>query len=397
MISPEWRFFSPEGALFPGGPHAWSVIDWDQRRWIAVTGPAEALPDDDDGVEMVARHINQLGPDVYSFKVSLNGDLLSTSTAPDDDPTWEVRYPDYPGEKKEGEVIRRSELAEVDRLHVCTDLVKYKQEAVAFKYTIMQQHVKNIWDELHTLKALRGHESFVQFHHAILDDVSDKVLGLTSQYISGGTLEEYRDRPLYFRWLNQLTSAIDDLNLRFGIMHQDVAPRNILVDPITETLKIFDFDCSALIGSPDQMPGRDDVDHVIFTVYETLTKDDQYRSIPFDEQDVRQVETLDEWKLDKVPLEDGHGDISTYRQFLTERARGRRTTRTIKLHCEAAEPASWLAYLGLESLMLCNEGGRPLKVLRRQRQFVLRRGEYVTCWERPPQKQSTAARLGGDD
>ncbi|KAM5458275.1 hypothetical protein MaudCBS49596_000188 [Microsporum audouinii] len=48
--------------------------------------------------------------------------------------------------------------------------------------------------------------------------------------------------------------------------------------------KVFDFDRSAFIGSKMQESGRDDVDGLIFTIYEALTTDDHYRKIPFEEQ-----------------------------------------------------------------------------------------------------------------
>ncbi|KAI2003784.1 hypothetical protein LOZ52_006566 [Ophidiomyces ophidiicola] len=304
MIPPSWRFYSPEGALTPGGPHTWDVIDWDLRRWFQVTGPAEALPDDEDGVEAVARHVDKLGPDIHCLKISADGDLIGVST---DDPTWEVRYPEYPGPLADCEVAYRPELTEIDRLQVCTDLVEYnarhageKKEVVVFKYTIYQQRVEYIWRELHTLKALQGHESFVAFHRVVLDDVSKRILGFTSQYIAGGTLENYRDRPFYFNWLKQLTDAIGELNLGFGIMHQDVAPRNILFEPSSNSLKVFDFDRSCLIG--DEQPGRNDVDGVIFTLYETLTKDGHFRRVPFHQQQVGNVEEMEDWPL-VVPLE----------------------------------------------------------------------------------------------
>ncbi|WEW57639.1 hypothetical protein PRK78_003106 [Emydomyces testavorans] len=388
MIPRSWRFYSPSGSLDYGGPHTWVVIDWDQRRWFQVTGPAETLPDYEDGVKAVARHVDQLGPDVHSLVISANGDLLSVSSV---DPTWEIRYPEYSGNLENGEVARRSELVEVDRLNVCTDLVEYhpahsKKELVVFKYTIIQERVKNIWDELHVLKALKGHESFVPFHRVIIDDVSEKVLGFTSQYISGGNLEDYRDQPFYFCWLKQLADAVDDLNLRFGLMHQDIAPRNVLIDPQTQDLKLFDFDRSALIGSESQELQRDDVGGVIFTVYEALTKDGHYRDVPFDEQEVHKVEALEEWKL-VVPLEDGKGGIMAYRSFLAEWAAVRRTTRTIKHFSEATNPISWPAYIDPRRFTFETKNGTHYSVCRK-RADALMFGDYVTCWERPPQKES---------
>ncbi|KAI2086306.1 hypothetical protein LOZ36_003445 [Ophidiomyces ophidiicola] len=390
MIPPSWRFYSPEGALTPGGPHKWAVIDWELRRWFQVTGPAEALPDEEDAIKVVEQHADAVGADIHTLEVSANGELIGVST---EDPTWELRYPDYPGPLTDQEIAYRSQLTERERLHLCTDLVEYKgcdgnSEIVAFKYTIYQQRVEYIWRELHTLKALRDHESFVTFRRVVLDDVSKKILGFTLQYIPGGTLEDYRenhregpcDRPFYFSWLKQLTDAIDDLNLGFGVMHQDIAPRNILFEPTTKSLKIFDFDRSCLIGAEDQEERRNDIDGLIFTVYETFTKDDHFREVPFDEQEVQKVEDMKEWDL-IVPLEEGKC-IAAYRSFLADWAAARRTTRSIKHHSEAKYPASVPPYPELVPFIKATRFG-PLKILRRRRADVLKCGEYATCWERP--------------
>ncbi|CAG8285577.1 unnamed protein product [Penicillium nalgiovense] len=48
--------------------------------------------------------------------------------------------------------------------------------------------------------------------------------------------------PFRFEWLQQLTQLVDFLNLELGIIHQDIAPRNLLVDPETDKIILFDFD-----------------------------------------------------------------------------------------------------------------------------------------------------------
>lgn len=138
--------------------------------------------------------------------------------------------------------------------------------------------------------------------------------------------------------------AIEDLNLRFGLMHQDISPRNILVDSLTGNLKIFDFDRSARIGSPGKVRNLNDVDGLIFTIYETLTKDKSYRNALFGEDQVQKVEALEEWKLDKVPLEEEKGGITAYGHFLGKWVHGRRTTRRIEHYSQATEPLSWPEY-----------------------------------------------------
>lgn len=397
MIPQEWRFWSPEGALTPGGPHTWLVIDWDQRRWYRVTGPAETLPDEEDAIYYLKRYVDHLRSDVYSLKLSVNGELIETSSY---DPTYEIRYPPYAGaiDKRNTEVVHKKDLHEVERWGVGADLVTYDagnntKKLVAFKYTIIQQRVDNIWDELHILKALKGHDSFVSFDRTVIDN--HKIVGFTSEYISGGTLEHYHDKPFYFRWLKQLTDAVDELNLRFGLMHQDIAPRNVLVDLVSGNLKVFDFDRAELIGEEKHQLTQfcNDVDAVVFTVYETLTKDEHFRELSLDQQDVREVERLKYWNL-KLPLEEGKGGITAYRNAVAEWATERRTIRTIKHYTEASEPLSLPPYTKPPNFMMELPGGPPFLAYRRRRSEAYAVGDYVTVWERPPEKHAHMAQNG---
>jgi serine/threonine protein kinase len=61
------------------------------------------------------------------------------------------------------------------------------------------------------------------------------------KYIPGGTLDN-KNVPFQFKWLRQLTQLVDFLNLQLGIMHQDIASRNLLIDPNTDSIRLFDFD-----------------------------------------------------------------------------------------------------------------------------------------------------------
>lgn len=389
MIPREWRFFSPEGALTPGGPHLWVVIDWDQRRWFQVIGPAKALPDEGDAIRVLDKYVDQLGADVHTLNINGDCELLSVSP---EDPTWEIRYSELSSFFEKEDVLVRSKLKELDRLHVCTDLSQCTEDnkLVVFKYTIIRQRLKNVWDELHILKALRANEHFVPFHRVVVDDFSNKILGFTSEYIGGGNLETY-NKTFYFHWLKQLTDAVDVLNLHFGVMHQDVAPRNILIDPSTNNLKLFDFDRSALIGSEKQQPWRNDVDGLVFTIYEALTKDDHYRCVPHHEQKVSEVECLSEWDI-KLPLEDGRGGIKAYRDAISQWAIGRRTESVITHYSQASNPISWPEYKEPPCLWVDDpevpDGGYYGSF--RKRETALRVGDYVTSWERPPQKNENA-------
>ncbi|KAI1992317.1 hypothetical protein LOZ54_001798 [Ophidiomyces ophidiicola] len=315
---------------------------------------------------------------LHSMEVSADGDLLRVSS--EDDPTWEIRYPDVQESIEESELACRSDFVELDRLHVCTDVVLHRpsKAVVAFKYAITQENVQSIWDELHILKALKHNKSFVGFHRVVIDDISRKILGFTSIFISGGTLQHYRD-VFHFHWLEQLTTAVDTLNLQFGIMHQDVAPRNVMVDEMD--LKLFDFDKAVPIGDQQQYPTLNDVDGVVFTFYEAITKDEHFREVDFQKRNVRDVESLEEWDL-VIPLEDSKG-ISDYREFLEKWATERRQYRTIGAQSEAKTPIIWPKYPTPPTFKVpCPSG--EIDVSCRFRRDALKAGDYVTCWERPP-------------
>ncbi|OAL63677.1 serine/threonine protein kinase [Trichophyton rubrum] len=304
----------------------WNVIDWDTRRWLQLVGPSELLGGDDIEAyrHIAARFADRLGLDQHTIVVDKNGALEKFTR---EDVTMEVRYPKYTGPMEKDQVIRRSELTELDRINACADLVEYNSS-----------------------DGLQGNDLFVPFHRIVIDDVNETILGFTSIYMSGGTLKDYRG-TFYFRWLKQITDAIDQLNLRYGILHQDLAPRNILIDPTTHDLKVFDFDMSAKMDGQNGLTTSIDVNSVIITVYEALTGDEKY---------------LSEW------------------------AAVRRTTKTIKHFSEATEPLSIPEYPKLVPYQPRNEF-RNFDVYTRSRAVAEEAGDYVTRWERPAQHELTTS------
>jgi hypothetical protein len=78
--------YSPSGAIYPGGPSIWHVVDWDQRRLVSVKMDQEQ-ESPDIAFACFLKHIDDLPPDVYLIHFSPEGDILSTSNDPDDDET----------------------------------------------------------------------------------------------------------------------------------------------------------------------------------------------------------------------------------------------------------------------------------------------------------------------
>lgn len=92
MINPDWRFWSPSGEISNGGPSKWYIFDTDQRRMIVVTMDDEQ-DEEDLAIQHLRQHVDDLGPDVFEIHVSVDGDLLSTSSRPEDGRMQAVNYP----------------------------------------------------------------------------------------------------------------------------------------------------------------------------------------------------------------------------------------------------------------------------------------------------------------
>lgn len=333
MIDPEDRLWAGGGSLLIGGPYTWYVTDFDQRRHYSVTyNPPEPVQDSEETeeicVEKLRQHVDQLGPDVLGIRFSDPQGSITISTDQTDDVTWYTNcHPlsalNLPFSVK---TIGFDSLTELDRLGPQVDLVCYPENPsmdetqttntkLAFKYWFIANGMFRKWYELQCWSRLpRDHPHIVPFDAVVLDHIRGGVVGFTSLYVAGGTLQENNAtvRPFRLAWLQQLLSVVDDLNYRYGIMHQDIAARNLLVDA-KDNLCIFDFGFSIVIDN-HYTPERDDVKGVIFTLYEIITLDESLRQVPHAEQDAEAVLQLDEWpKHPDVQLD---RDVQEFRDVL---------------------------------------------------------------------------------
>jgi serine/threonine protein kinase len=391
MISPEDRFWIVAEAI-RGNEHRGYIIDWDQRRWYMVCGPKTLLrPEEEKQIVVLKRYINQLPPNAHTITVDDNGLLVSVSTNPEDDPTLIPYYPRYsdPLSLQDCLTIKLSGLTELDRFGPGVDLMSYtdKNETrkVAFKYSIIVQWAQKIWEEMHLVKSFR-HPNLVPFDRVVIDDAESRVLGFTTKYIPGGTLDQNRTRVFLFEWLQQLTAVVDYLNLELGVVHQDIAPRNLLIDPTTNKILLFDFDRAAPASKAD--PARNDVTGVIFTLYEIITEDGRLREVPFEEQDPQQVLSVEEWPV-RCSLD---SNVARFREHLNDWVRRRTTDTSDGLH-QVDWPATHDIPPPSPLLLGHRETGEPIyrtSDVRRRSDALEQRN--VVFWERPTQQQVSCSR-----
>lgn len=233
--------------------------------------------------------------------------------------------------------------------------------------------------------ALPTHPNIVPLDRVVLSGFESRLLGFTTPYVPNGTMGENKDRVFKLVWLQQLLNVVDYLNLELGIMHQDIAPRNLLVDPETDNLLLFDFDRAARIGQPSCFPERNDVKGVVFTLYEIISRDDHSRSVEHREQDPNSVMVLESWPV-RTKL-DSH--VGEFRKLLDGWVRHRKeldatpATQDVKFKPDIPDvpPASPV-------ISYHDENGKPKwgdNFIYRRRQ-ALKSKENVIMWERPPQQ-----------
>lgn len=336
-----------------GAPGDYGSFDFwlfDQRRYFAVCGIEEALPNHDCAAAILNECADDLLPDDVIIKVSDDGEWLSFSNKDKDDHGRFFQYPrfdDQPDDIKVN-IVKRSDLREEKRMYWLADIVSYINEndtghLAVFKIAVHHSQLGMMWNEAHVMRALRGHPSIFSFENFVVDDTDHRLVGWTSKFIPGGTLDDNHSFT-YFRlsWLIQMTELIDNINLKYGIMHRDIAARNFLIDPQTQRLLLFDFNNCMQIGDLSKNSdyyGPPDVDGVIFTVYELLTFDKSFRNCKaYWEHEVSLIEEMVEWPL-RATLEPGL-DISTIRRHMNMWVNERRTLRSIKHFSEATDPIS---------------------------------------------------------
>lgn len=308
-------------------------------------------------IEHLRRHIDNLGPDVHAITVSQDGELVTVSSNPYND---ETTCPPVPAlqdlQNPRVKTVRRAELRELDRIAPNVDLVSFRRRRAIFKYSFIEQHLKPRWNELNILLRLQLHPNVVPLDQVVVEELcgQEHVVGFTTRYIGGGSLDatdNAGDRRVFkLKWLRQLMRVVDDLNYKYGIQHQDVAPRNLLVHEATDQIMLIDFGVSARIGAvddphDDQYRGDgydenlNDLEGVIFTLYEIITRDDQFRLIQNRWQQAPRVLNMEDWvkhpdvRLDKP--------VARYRDVLDAWVSRRKARGGLEVFTDAPNYINW--------------------------------------------------------
>lgn len=304
--------------------------------------------------------IDQIDPDVNLVNLSTERHLVSTSSDLEDDIAFIPLYCPIdmiPEQYRHVRVVSRADLVELDRLSPCVDLVSYRSQPgsrAVFKYQFHTNQALRTWHEFNCWLRLSGHPNIVPLDCIVTDheDVPghgtvEVIVGFTSVFVPGKTLEDNHSRLFKMKHLNQLIEVVDDLNLKFGIVHQDIAPRNLLINPDTDTLLIFDFSCSGKLGWRGEEKinfsnhghFRSDLKAVVATVYEVITRDTPLAEQILQGADIATIEDKEWVQHPDVQLET---DVAHYRQILRSwLERRNRPENLITHYTQTPNPLEW--------------------------------------------------------
>ena len=405
MIKPQERFWS-EGQIYFGPSdnpitetHC-NVWDWDRLRMVKVKGTAKLLqPDEDVEIPILSRLADHLSSEIYAITIDDDGLLTEVSTDPEEDDTLFIAYlPFSTLDSLAGcRTIQYSKPQELDRLGPGVDLVSYESESknprsgepqkAVFKFNPMEKPLRKqmAWDELNLLRSLPPHPNIVPFDRVVLEDVESRVVGFTTKYIPGGTLDN-PNIPFRLEWLQQLTQLVDFLNLDLGIMHQDIAPRNLLIDPDTSNILLFDFNWAAH-GKKRLLDGRDDVTGLVFTIYELITNDTHFTSIPHWDRNMDMVQNIPEWPCNR----ELDSDVSVFRNYLNKWVATRKVDGDMDRYLNAPNCLAWpdlptAPDYEVPFEMGKKSNGEPAwRKGPRPRRTAMELGQYCFDWERPSQ------------
>ena len=152
----------------------------------------EEQEENDLAIQCLSKNIDTIQPRVYGIHVSPDGCVLSSSTDLDDDETTCPHFPSLDEvQRPEGvQTVSRSELREIQRLTPNVDLVSCHDKKVVFKYYFLYQFLHKVWNEMNLWMRLPPHPNIVPFERVVLDGIHGRIVGFTTLFIPGGTIED---------------------------------------------------------------------------------------------------------------------------------------------------------------------------------------------------------------
>ena len=284
MEAPETRFLGSACVWmpYPDGLYdtCLALYDGDSRRWFSLklvrvdSQTCESLGSANSVAAWAPIHgalaaeidsESLLSLEVTAVVMTADGKILKKFTGTEYDCTPGTHYASpadyqFPESGVSVETISRLELEEVKRLGPLVDVVapvSTPSERFVFKHYEDGDAIYRMWHDVQIPARISPHPNIVPIRHLVVRENVDgdsstaaaaapAVVGFTMPFIPGGSLQETRTTRIFkLKWAQQLFEVVDELNLKYGIVHGDIRLRNLMVDPTTDNLVLIDFGLAA--------------------------------------------------------------------------------------------------------------------------------------------------------
>jgi hypothetical protein len=351
--------------------------------------------------------VDRLPPDVVGLDMDESGNLLSTTTDAVHNTARSTYYPSVIEYRLRRPVptLLRSQLAVARRLAFGVDKVVHAQHgsarrardnggaALVMKYdpTGGPFGLGGVWTEIQIMAQFPpNHPHLLQLDSLVVEEISGLgVVGFTMPFIPSPTLDKLPPpRPLKLRWLRELMALVDELNLEFGLVHQDIAARNLIINPATDAILLIDFGRATAVGlEPNPydraVPEASDVKGVVAMAYYLVTRDPRFACYTIEHIDEKEVADCDKW-VNPPGVELDH-DASVFYDEVMAWATKRRSGPHMTHYTQAPShfdfpmppdpPEDFVVLDGVKTNLIAARGGSMSD--------RIRAGRPVLRWERP--------------
>jgi hypothetical protein len=143
--------------------------------------------------------------------------------------------------------LLRSQLEVVSRINYGVDKVvirppHFLRHAYLFRYHPDAFNYGGVWAEIHILTQLPyNHPHILPPAYLVVVEISGLgVVGFVSPFPNVISIQ-YPPLTLKLKWLRQLMSFVDELHVKYGIVHQHIVAQNLLVNPTTDCILLVNF------------------------------------------------------------------------------------------------------------------------------------------------------------
>ncbi|KAI1074750.1 hypothetical protein F5B20DRAFT_425493 [Whalleya microplaca] len=315
-LEARWALLFNKDTPYDQGLTRVGVVDYDQRRDYFLVGPKDqyGLDINDTGgqLEATRRRVYQavekykplIAPNTRTIimdrKRFVDLSELPPIEAEDKyEETFTLSELYFPSLKsspfQDSPTVCISALQEVDRLGPGKDLVAPTgnlEDRVLFHYGLTQHARDSMLNQIKVLTSIPPHQNVLPLNEIVVHDTeSPRIIGFTTQHIV------YTSPVFKLKWLGQLIDTLNFLHFDMGIVHGDIKPKNLQVDPATDDLLLTNFGKANSVDNSKDTDIDDELKMATWALYHIVTRDIARSGPPRDRLNTKEINDMRTWPV----------------------------------------------------------------------------------------------------